>query len=320
MKVDNLFVVESPLQALVALELVESFPGKKNGIYYRLSGQGRERNDAQIQKVIDMGEWFFKQEVQFDQSSIFSYHKSIRHFILQESVKFRSIDSMFFGEFRSYWMHIFRMAMPANSYVLIDDGAATLTAKNNFIDKKIYFPVNDLYNSSSFIKRLAKKIYFNINYRGIYAGEKKYYPVGFASAFIKEGVEYNVDFSSLRKRFLKVYSESLPSVKKAYFFGSKYSEAGIISLDSELYLIKNVVDYHYSFGLSTIYCSHRDESQQKLDCIQGLGCEDVISPDVPAELFLLERHEEVAMISAAYSSVINNLRLVLPGKQINSFF
>lgn len=319
MKLDNLFVVESPLQALVALELAESFRGKKNGIYYRLCGEGRERNDLQIRKVVELGEWCFKHEVRFDQSNSYSHHQSVRKFVLQESHKFSKVGGLFFGEFRSHWMHIFRMAMPAKSYVLLDDGAASLTVKHAFIDKGNYFPADYFYSSQKLVKKLAKVIYYKYHYRDLYDEHKRCYPVEVASAFLKEESNYKVDFSSLRERFLKPSEVTAPSESKAYFFGSKYSEAGIISLGSELELIKSVVDYHKSFGLSTIYCSHRDESPEKLDYIQGLGCENVISPDVPAELFLLERHEEVAMISAAYSSVINNLRLVLPGKEINSF-
>ena len=36
--VDNLFIVESPLQALVAVELSLQFVGQKNGVIFRLSG------------------------------------------------------------------------------------------------------------------------------------------------------------------------------------------------------------------------------------------------------------------------------------------
>lgn len=57
LKLDNRFIVESPLQALVAVELSLQFSGKNNVIIYRLIGKRRERNDAQISKVIELGNW-----------------------------------------------------------------------------------------------------------------------------------------------------------------------------------------------------------------------------------------------------------------------
>jgi hypothetical protein len=67
--IDNLFIVESPLQALVAVELGLQFKGQNNGVIYRLSGEGRERNDDQICKVIDRGQWSFVRQVAFSLDS-----------------------------------------------------------------------------------------------------------------------------------------------------------------------------------------------------------------------------------------------------------
>ena len=319
MKIDNIFIVESPLQALVALELAGKFSEKKNAIYYRLGGKGREKNNEQIFNVVEMGEWFYKFEVRFDQSGSYSYHQSARDFILEERERLKEVDNIFFGEFRSHWMHVFRMSVPSNRYILLDDGAATLIVKKNFIDKKKFFPDDYFYKSSSRIKSVIKKYCYRFFYRNLYEKNNENVPVLLASPFLRDESDYKVDFSCLKKKYLKEAEGGSPNLRKAFFFGSKYSESGIVSLDYEVRFIEMVVAYYKNKGVGTVYCSHRDESDHKLKCIERVGCEEVVKPDVPAELFLLARHGDVSEISAAYSSVLSNLSLIFSEKEVTSF-
>lgn len=118
--VDNLFIVESPLQVLVAVELCLQFSGQNNGITYRLSGEGRERNDDQIRKVIERGQWGFARQVSSSTLAGLAYHLSIRKFVLglrKESSD--SVRNFFFGEFRSQWMHFSRLVLSPEKSILI---------------------------------------------------------------------------------------------------------------------------------------------------------------------------------------------------------
>jgi hypothetical protein len=313
--IDNLFIVESPLQALVAVELGLQFNGKNNGIIYRLSGKGRERNDDQICKVIDRGQWSFVRQVAFSASGAVAHHLSVRKFILSLRKEFASsVQNVFFGEFRSQWMHFTRLALAPEKCVLMDDGAATVTAKSEYIDKNVFFP-RDLWISKSPSKDLVK----NAIYMGLFDKKQLPRPLSFASAFLKHESEYKVDFSSVRKQFSTPNSLGVKEQAEVYFFGSKYSEAGILTLDYELGFISHVIDYYAQKGLTLIYCAHRDESSEKLDAIKSLGDVSVVRPELPAELFILEHHENVAEIASAYSSVINNLSLMFPDKPVTSF-
>ena len=137
--VDNLFIVESPLQALIAVELSLQFSGQNNGIIYRLMGKGRERNDDQICKVIERGNWGFSRLLPFSTSGGLAYHLSVRKVVLSLHKEFAgSVRNVFFGEFRSQWTHFFRLALSPEKRVLMDDGAATLTVKKQYIDKRIF--------------------------------------------------------------------------------------------------------------------------------------------------------------------------------------
>lgn len=313
--VDNLFIVESPLQALVAVELSLQFVGQNNGIICRLSGRGRERNDAQILQVIELGNWSFQESVRFTGESPLVRHINCRRYIIQLRKRFRHrIRHLFFGEFRSQWMHLARFAVAPQKFVLMDDGAATLTAKHSFIDHGIYYPA-DLWRRATLLKKAVKEVIFF----GLLDKVQAQKTVSFASAFFSDESEFEIDFSAVRKKFAPLPDSRAELHTKAYFFGSKYSEAGILSLTYELDLISKVLNYYQTKGLTVVYCAHRDESEEKLSLIQNVSGLEVVRPALPAELFLLERDAEVAEIGAFYSSVINNLSLIFPEKLITSF-
>ena len=313
--VDNLFIVESPLQALVAVELCLQFSGQNNGIIYRLSGEGRERNDDQICKVIERGQWSFARQVSFSKSGGLAYHLSIRKFILGLRKEFAgSVRNVFFGEFRSQWMHFARLALSPEKYVLMDDGAATVTVKKEYIDKGVLYP-QDLWANNSLPKGLIK----NVIYYGLFKKKQVTKPLSYASAFLKDESEYKVNFSEVRKQLTTSNSVDVKGDPSVYFFGSKFSEAGILTLDYELDFIFRVMKYYAQKDLTLVYCAHRDESTEKLDAIGLLDNVCIIRPELPAELLILELHENVSEIAAAYSSVINNLSLMFPDKPITSF-
>lgn len=313
--IDNLFIVESPLQALVAVELSLQFEGQVNGIIYRLSGKGRERNDQQIIRVIEHGNWSFQEPVQFAETGGLVWHFNCRKYIGELRKRFRrNVLTLFFGEFRSQWMHFARFAVSPQKTVLMDDGAATLTSKHYYIDQGVYYPKR-LWINASFLKNAVKKSIF----LGLLDKQQAQKPLSFASAFLRDDTEFQIDFSEIRKSFSQRPISAAESQKKAYFFGSKYSEVGILSRSYELDFISNIVDHYQVKGLALVYCAHRDESEEKLDAIQKISGLEVVCPDLPAELFLLKRDESVAEIGAAYSTVINNLSLIFPDKVVTSF-
>lgn len=313
--IDNLFIVESPLQALIAVELSLQFEGQENGIIFRLSGKNRERNDEQICSVVELGDWSFKEKVKFAETAGLTWHINARKYIVELKKRFRgSVRNLFFGEFRSQWMHFARLAIAPEKFVLIDDGAATLIAKSRYIDQGIFYP-RELFASKSIIKQVV----INAIYFGVFEAEQAKRSVAFASAFLVDESEFEVDFASLRRKLARQPNTELEVLPKAYFFGSKYSEAGILSRSYELEFISNVLKYYKGKGLALVYCAHRDESEIKLDAIRSLKGVDVIRPSLPAELFLIERDADIIEIGAAYSSVINNLSLIFPDKAIRSF-
>lgn len=310
--VDNLFVVESPLQALIALELSLRFKDARNGIVYRFV-EGRERNNEQIENVISKGEWSFRKKVLFDSSSGLSSHRSIVRELNYFNKTFpESIKQLFIGEFRAQWMHFMRVAVSPSKTVLIDDGAATLTVKREFIDKGLYYPAM-IWEQRSFIKRLVKQHM----YSHFLKSSELQSPLYLASAFIKAESLYPIDFSFVKELF-KTSTKSAGK-KSVFFFGSKYSESGIVSRVYELAFLDQVKQFYSSYDSDLVYCAHRDESHEKLNAIKNILKLNVLVPDTPAEIFLLENSQRILEVSGAYSSVLNNAKVLMPEVLVRAF-
>ncbi|AAV81396.1 UDP-glucose--(glucosyl) LPS a 1,2-glucosyltransferase [Idiomarina loihiensis] len=310
--VDNLFVVESPLQALVALELSLRFKDARNGIVYRFV-EGREQNNEQIENVISKGEWSFRKKVLFDSSSGLSSHRSIVRELNYFNKTFpESIKQLFIGEFRAQWMHFMRVAVAPSLTVLMDDGAATLMVKREFIDKGIYYPTA-LWAHGSFMKRLVKRHMYSRFLRNNELQSHLY----FASAFIKTEALYPIDFSAVKKLFKS--SEKGAREKAVFFFGSKYSEVGIVSREYELAFLERVKRFYSLYDCDLVYCAHRDESDEKLNVLRNTLKFKVVMPETPAEIFLLENNQRILEVSGAYTSVLNNAKVLLPDVLVRAF-
>ncbi len=314
--IDNLFLVESPLQALVAVELSLQFQGQTSGIIYQFSESvGRQRNNDQLCAVIELGNWSFQERFISPRSSGLDWHIDFKKTMSELKRRYQgSVRNLFFGEFRAQWMHFARLVIAPEKFVLIDDGAVTLTVKSRFIDQGIFFPA-ELWESKNLFRKMVKKVI----YWGLFDPKQMQRPVSFASAFLREESEFRVDFSSIRRLTENRSRSEMVEPPKAYFFGSKYSEAGIVERDYELNFLSGVIEYYKGKGLGFVYCAHREESDEKLEVIKALGYVEVLRPDLPAELFVVEHDSEIAEIGAAYSSVVTNLRLIFPDKPITSF-
>lgn len=310
MKIDNVFIVESPLQALAAVELNLILQDEKNAIIYRITG--RKVNDTQVQNVISLVKWNSK--TSFDYSSRFAYLVHSRKFYQNLSVKYENVKRTFFGEFRAQWMHFARFCIRAEKDFLMDDGAATLYAKKEFMDKGEFYPKNTLFK-----KDLLRKIYRTFPVFGLIKQAELNYKFNFASAFVNDVNGFNIDFKNIKEIFHKSKKTVTDIKKKMFYFGSKHSESGLISLDYEIIFLTKVLGHYDKKGLETVYIAHRDESLEKLEMVKKIGFSEVLRLDVPAEIYFIENNIPVIGFSSAFSSVLNNFIVMFPDISTVSF-
>jgi hypothetical protein len=324
----NIYLVESPLQALCALEASLRNAGDENIIFYYLSEMsGREKSNNQMTAIIELGGWAvseaFKVSVCFGKLSA---HHGRANLIRGLYKRFSgNADRLYIGEFRSKWMHQARLAIRPKETWLIDDGAATIKIIEGNI-KKGEFISQGVFSEASWLS----KFFFLLIYRRYQYGLAglKNKPINVFSAFLNEGDIGHVavlgnKVAMIRNDFKEVktfFNESNKSmIDEVYYYGSKYSEAGIVSLAYEITFLRGIKEYYLSKGIVVRYFSHRDESPEKLDEVENVFPNMVMLDSDMAEIYLLKAQELPSEISAAYSSMLVNLNILFPKIKKTSF-
>lgn len=316
----NLILVESPFQALCALEVSLRNKNDKNILVYKLSeSPERKVNNSQIENTISYGDW--TEIIEFKANNKYgglSVHYSTAVFLRNLASRYSDkIDKLFFGEFRSRWMHQARLAINASEDWLIDDGAATIKAVNESISKGVYVDSNVLVKSSA-IKSVVFQLIYGKYERKL--SELKKQPVNVFSAFVSEtngdlGLEKN-NFSYIKSFF---NSKDNGKSNKVFYYGSKYSEAGVVSQEYELAFLNKIQCYYSQKGLEVQYFTHRDESSAKLELVEKIFSNSVIKNTDMAEMHLLKSGVKPVEIAAAYSSVLSSLNVIFPEIKKTSF-
>lgn len=310
---NNLYIVESPLQALCALEVSLNRENEKHSIIVRISDGSRSRSDQQILEVVNKRKWSNKIIISNSSNFIKNQYNTLKNLLIIEKNFKNKISNLYIGEFRYPFMHLARVAVRANNVYLLDDGAASVKVINCYIDKNLNYPFDTLYPKNKF-----KSLIFQLIYKRYLDIEVLSQKITVLSAFAqKESQNIKIlNFKNIKSIWKSsyVYNRNL-----VYFFGSKYSEAGIINYDYEITFLTGVKDFYFRRNQEVIYFAHRDESDDKLSFLnEDLGF-IVVKPNLIAELYFFEIESLPIEFSGAYTSVLNNLRVIFPEISIRSF-
>lgn len=312
MQYDSLFLAESPLQVLNCIEAAHYNGSKETLLVLRLNGD--EQNDNQLLEASKVYPWKRVLSVRVENTNLIT--KTFQTLKLLNSVFSQikcSVKSVYIGEFRSYWMALIRARYFESEHWLVDDGDITLSVDENYFSRNIFWPFSESSPVSKLVKIINSKAYNSLCVN----------PINAFTSFSLNGccnqviVMNKFDFlKSLRKPRLaeqKIVNSSV------YFFGSKYSEEGIIDFSEEAELFSRVENYFFSDYVDIYYIPHRGDSQKKLDYISSKTRMKVKRLGMPAELYFATHDDIPDTISAACSSVLNNLFKMFQFQSVVSF-
>ena len=190
------------------------------------------------------------------------------------------INKFFLGELRNFDMVLMGNLLKSKDVVLLDDGSFTITAQTYYIKNGILpYAKSAKYKCFGFLlkKGLIPNLYsfFNLD-----------------SVLLEEQVNY---FEPCVKRNVCVDKCCV------FFFGSKFSEGGHVSLADELNILSFVLDFYHEG--TVYYIPHRDESEEKLQLISHMGYV-VKNLGKPAEVYFDEAQIMPGVVVSCYSTVL----------------
>ena len=309
----NVFLVQSPFQALNAIEAKSTDLGKFNIVIVYLTSE--KKNNEQVIKIIERHSWdkiiFFPnlKNIIFRLTNIF-------FFLWINHLKYKGkVDTLWFGDFRSEWMHYcIKVYIPKQIY-LLDDGLVTISIQNQYFAKNIYKPTT--MQNKNFIKKF-QNIFFKLIYHP-FSSTNLNKPFNIFTIYkikpLKNQKVLSNPINYLRSlTYKKEFHED-----EVYYFGAPYYENSIVSFEFEINFLKFVAKHYKSKNLKFFYVQHRRESPKKLKYLKNRLGVKVLDPKKPAEIYFLEMKKYPKHIAGAYSSVLINLKLLINFKSITAF-
>lgn len=274
----NLFVVESPFQLMCATEArVRYCSGDNNHLFIIFRGAARISNRQQMEKLIDDG---------WTSANVHSYGRrkglgrALRDIrVLSCAARLWPFERAFIGDVRKS-LHR-RAAFLARSRTVIDDGAASL----RFLRELRARP-----------RRIAKH--------------------GAPELFSIFATDDDAPFAQKNSlTYMRSVHSGAPHEDREFdlFLGGKLSEAGLISEEEELGLLR-----HFSsknVGSRLLYAAHRDEAPEKLVRVRALGFE-VVFPEWPIELMLLSEWGAPRRVFGYFSTALFTIRRIYPSASV----
>lgn len=289
--VKDIYLIRSPFQYLSAVAAKKLSSG--SALLVVDLGEGAASSSAkQLEEVVDCEDW----ESVYYLNTCTSIGRLASYLRLYRQLKNTNVRRAFVGEYRDvHFQLLLSRIMPAKRY-LIDDGATTVFIQQEVLSKSaLYKPFIEM----KFRQRLACMV--------IHAVWPS--PSRFEEKF---NLITEFDLKAWRRRgqsITKIVHAKEVGVRRLdelWYFGSKYSDELLLSLDRELAVISFLAGRVYEENLKFIYVPHRGEGHTKLERIRSMGVE-VRSLGLPVEHYVEMNKILPRAIAAAWSTVLTTL-------------
>lgn len=296
----SLFIVESPFQLISAIEAKSNFCISDSLLVIRYSLD--KKNNIQLKKLVGLVKWKAVIEVE---STFSIFDSNIKLLYLLLKLKSCDYDHVFIGEYRSWVHRSFFCNLESSGYYLLDDGAASLSIFKEYVIGDKIFEYGAKFDALLLFLCKVKKIetHCDVSFK-------------FFSSF-DIPIEYAVknNFQFIKEKMMN------PNIldNTTYFFGAPLAELGILSIETEMSLIKSISDSYMEKNRSFIYISHRRESDKKLNKIKSVLDIEIFEFEFPAEIELVFRNEKPESIASFYSTVLQTLPAIYSFKAVTAY-
>jgi len=301
-----LFLVESPLQLIGALEASRVSGNHKSHFIIRFSG--KTGNDNQLHKLIKTYSLTGFTTFQMNTQGKLRTFKLV-YVLTKFFARYRTqCTRLYLGNFFSLWMRLLSVLLSKQDCWLLDDGTATIWAYDKFFKKGNF---SGGMGRFSFLVGALKFVGFQRNIEPIFNlfTFLTLQPV-FGQLIVKHSYEL------AREMFQGQHAHSVYG--QGYFIGSSCSEKNLFSETEEIELIAKAKSIYDDRNMKMVYIAHRHDSETKKVMIHNILKVEVISLDIPVELYFLVSKEVPVSIAGFCSTALLTLQVLLNLNEIYS--
>ncbi len=311
-KNQDLYIVESPLQILCANEARYTFANDDTCSVMVVKLTRSEINNRQMKALLS--------KLNFDRVIILPslYALTFTDFVLITMVFFwrikkKAFRNIFIGEVQNKLLFSLGNNIRHNRLLFLDDGIATIAVQKH------------LANHHGIAGRVRENRLI-ANMRNIYAGTLgiKLTTRGIPDFFTCFNLPPIGDQKIIKNQFSSLKEEWALDFEKygqtVFFIGGPISEDGKLREDDEIRMIEVVAAHYKLSGIALYYCSHRRESEDKLERIVSLDnvC-GIRKGEFPLEVDFIFRGEGISHIAAFISTALFTLSSIFELQSANMF-
>lgn len=306
--INNIYIIQSPLQLLSAIEAANYYKEDKNILLIRYANE--KLTNFQIKEILKLySGWSSVFEILPNKFNLLTGLKTIS-LTKKLCSNFGKSGRIFLGDYRSWYAPYLLTGKLSNDCYLLDDGNSTIDIQNNYLSKsRLYF--------GGGLKGFVKNIVFSF-WKLLVGNDESN-----VNIFTGFDLKPNCDRQKVichSFEYLRLLSVD-KSIDKAsvYFFGAPISELSLLSRARELELLGNVNDLYKSSNINLIYIPHRRDSLQKIACIEGTLKIDVVKFAHCAEVELILSSVIPFGIASFYSTVLYTLPKIFNFELVESY-
>jgi len=302
----SVVIIESPFQLLGAIEAKNTF--KINELILIIKYTNNPKTNNQIDWILSKNT--FQKVIKMPKFKAITLNDFLLAFLIFSwKIRHKCFEYILIGEPRSMIMNCFILNFYSDKYYFLDDGSATIILQDQiFHNKKIEYIHSN--------KPLLNKIkLFIIKLLGIkYQFDRVPHLYTCFNLQAKKGqeiIQHSFDYA--KKLSTKI---NISNINTVYFIGSNLSEGEAMSLEHELLLFSNIVNYYKNHKKQIIYCCHRRESKNKLDKIKEIDPTlELYLPEYPIELEFIIKEISVNNIGSYCSTALYTSTLIFKPEQ-----
>jgi len=308
----NIYLVESPMQLLSAIEAKEYFQDKNSLLIVK--NVLKDDYNKVMSELITFSKWNKIIKIKYPLSTyVMLYH------LFKLKISKTKINNIFIGFPKTRTFQWFCENLNNNKIFLLDEGVATINFQNNFFIKKNYLQKNDflyikkekktIQKIKNIFKIFIKRYIFNLR------GKNKIIYNLFSCFQLKINSEQ--EYYCNKYNYTKKQISNL-NIKKdmIYFYGSPLSENNIINFNIEIKLLNKIKKNYQNKIL--FYIPHPSDSKKKILYLQKIGFK-IKKNDTMAEIEPIKSQILPEEISSFLSTTLYTLPKIYHYTQVLAF-
>lgn len=301
----NVFLIETPLQLLNAIEAKEYFKDMKSLLIVKYSGNAK--NDLQIDQLLKLSQW---DKIIYIRSNISKMITNFKALLFLRYLKKLShqYEYIFIGEFQSHTFQSFCKNLEVKKCFILDDGVYTINLQKNILSKDKH--IHEKEDALAIVKTAIKKI-LGLN-------DNKNITMHLFTCFDLEPHNKQLIIPNNYYFVKKMVLNEIKIIESVYFYNSAISEQGIMRLEDELLMLEKVDAYYKEMGKQITYIPHRFDSTVKLNKIQKMNI-PIKKLEYLAEIEPLFNGELAGEMASFFSTTLYTLPKIYNFNRVQAF-